>query len=225
MREKWRNLRRHFLTPKQIGPYIVAANEFGTYCVPRKALHRRACRAIMRGEAYEADTIRFLTENASGDIVHGGTFFGDFLPALAHAYDHVWAFEPNPDSFRCAQATAAMNGLGNVTLTNWGLGRSSASLSLCTERDGEYLGGASFIVEKPGDIRIETIDSIVPPDRKVGMIQLDVEGYEAAALEGARETIRRCRPIIVLETPAPVDGYVETRVVDENHVFTPSGRE
>lgn len=225
MREKWRNLRRHFLAPKKLGPYILAANEFGTYCVPRKALHRRACRAIMRGEVYEADTIRFLSDNAAGDIVHGGTFFGDFLPALAHAYDHVWAFEPNPDSYRCARATAAMNGLENVTLSNCALGRSSASLSLCTERDGDYLGGASFIVERPGDTRIETIDSIVPADRQVGVIHLDVEGYEAAALEGARETIRRCRPIIVLETAVPIDSYVESRTVDNNHVFTPSDRE
>ncbi len=43
------------------------------------------------------------------------------------------------------------------------------------------------------------IDEAVPADRQVSILQLDVEGHEQPALAGALATIRRCRPIIILE--------------------------
>jgi FkbM family methyltransferase len=201
---------------------MLAANEHGIFCMPRKILYRPACQAILRGRTWEAETIKFLCDNASGDIIHAGTFFGDFLPALARAYAQVWAFEPNPDSFRCAQTTISLNGLRNVTIENAGLGRESAHLDMCIERKGRALGGASFIIERPGKTPIVAIDDAVPADRHVGMIHLDVEGYERAALEGARETIKRCKPIIVLETSVSVDGYAVRYRLNENTVLTPS---
>jgi FkbM family methyltransferase len=211
--------------PKFPGPYIIASNELGIYCLPRKALHRSACQAVLRGRVWEPETVQFLYDNAEGDIIHGGTFFGDFLPALSRAYEHVWAFEPNSDSFKCAEVTIRLNDLSNVSLRNSGMGAAKGTASMCTERDGLYLGGGSFIVEGPGDTLIESIDSVVPQDRHIGMIHMDVEGYEGPALEGARETIRRCQPIIVLETvPGPIDGYDQKQDLNANHVLMPRGR-
>jgi hypothetical protein len=48
------------------------------------------------------------------------------------------------------------------------------------------------------------VDDVVPPDRTVSVLQLDVEGFEEQALDGAMDTIRRCRPLIILESlPRP----------------------
>src|SRR6185503_2832313 len=98
------------------GPFVIAANDLGIFCIPRNALHRPACRAVMLGQVWEAETLQFLVDNAAGDIVHGGTFFGDFLPALSRAYARVWAFEPNAESFKCAELTIKLNELANVEL-------------------------------------------------------------------------------------------------------------
>ena len=69
---------------------------------------------------------------------------------------------------------------------------------------GYSLGGASKIlneVQKGKTIKVEInrIDDIIPKDRPISIIQLDVEGYEKEALTGALETIRRCKPILILE--------------------------
>ena len=213
------------VTPAQGGDYLIATNEYGSYCVPAKASHRPACRAILRGEVYERETIRFLCDQAEGDIVHGGTFFGDFLPAISRAYELVWAFEPNPDSFKCAEITIRLNDLANVNITNAAMGRAEGRLSLRTEHGGEYLGGGSFIVDEPGETPVVPLDSIIPPDRHIGMIHLDVERFEGPALEGARRTIERCRPTIVLETvPEEISnlGYREVGTVNRNRIFKPA---
>jgi FkbM family methyltransferase len=174
------------------------------------------------GAVYEAETVKFLVERARGDVVHAGTFFGDFLPALSRAYEQVWAFEPNSDSFKCAEITIRLNDLGNVNLRNSALGSTARAATLVTERDGQYLGGASFVVDEPGETPIQTVDDVVPSARHVGMIHLDVEGYEANALEGARETMRRCAPIVVLETLVQIDGYAVSARLGRNFVLMPA---
>lgn len=213
------------LVARHAGDYLIAANEHGSYCVPRKASHRPACRAILRGDVYERETIEFLRDHAEGDIVHGGTFFGDFLPAISRAYEQVWAFEPNPDSFKCAEITIRLNDLANVNITNAAMGRTEGRLSLRTEQDGQYLGGGSFLVDEPGETFVVAIDSVIPSDRRIGMIHLDVERFEGPALEGARRTIERCRPTIVLETvPENISGlgYREVGTVNRNRIFKPA---
>lgn len=210
--------------------YAIAGNEFGLYCVPLKAAHRPACHTVLNGRIWEAQTINFIRGHAAGDIVHGGTFFGDMLPAFARAFDHVWAFEPNADSFKCAEVTLRLNDIPNVTLANAGMGAHPHCGSLTTDRDGEYLGGASFISEEPGNVTIVRIDDSVPAERRVGVIHLDVEGYEGEALAGALKTIERWLPLILLET-IPEDGaamqflaalgYAAGPKVDANFTYCP----
>ena len=53
-------------------------------------------------------------------------------------------------------------------------------------------------------VRVVRVDDIVPIDRHVSVLHLDVERHEQEALSGALRTIERCRPILILETvPEP----------------------
>ena len=92
----------------------------------------------------------FMAANCgAGDIIHAGTYFGDFLPALSRALDpdaHLWAFEPSAENFECAQKTVALNGLGNITLMNAGLGARAETLPLrIGEPERPARGGSSCI--------------------------------------------------------------------------------
>jgi FkbM family methyltransferase len=64
--------------------------------------------------------------------------------------------------------------------------------------------GCNYIDSGRGDIRITTLDHFVESNRisRIDLIKVDVEGSECALLEGARETMRRFRPRIVIEVNA-----------------------
>ena len=49
-----------------------------------------------------------------------------------------------------------------------------------------------------GDDQVTTIDELLH-GRKVDIIKVDVEGFEARVLEGARDTLARYRPTLILE--------------------------
>jgi FkbM family methyltransferase len=186
-------------------------------------------------------TLALLCEQAAnGDIIHAGTYFGDFVPAIAHAcgpQNVVWAFEPNHENFCCAQLTTQLNNLENVRLMHAALAARRGELMLETfdVKLGPH-GGVSRILQ-PGDVaeinraeRVSAVmlDEVIPRDRRVAAIQLDVEGYEQNALSGGLETIERNLPVLVLETlPTAIWldrhltplGYQETSTVHDNVVL------
>ncbi len=192
---------------------VVASNEHGTYCVPQASRLRPVAQRILLSRVWEADTLNLLREaDPDGDIVHAGTFFGDFLPALARSRAEgacVWAFEPGGENYRCTEITVLLNALENVVLAHAALGSEPGSVLLqTTSNDGVPLGGSSRVVldaprygaPEREQVEIVRLDEAIASDRQIAVIHLDVEGHERYALTGAMRTIERCRPLIVLET-------------------------
>lgn len=137
----------------------IGYNIYGAYCVPLSSMQRSAAQAILAGDVWEPDTIKLITANcAGGDIIHAGTFFGDFLPPLSHAIADdrkIWAFEPNPENFRCVDITTRINALRNIELVNAGLGERSEQLQMATSDEvGRALGGWSHIATEADASRV-----------------------------------------------------------------------
>jgi FkbM family methyltransferase len=190
----------------------IAYNKYGGYCLPLSSVHRPATQKILSGKVWEPKTIEIISKNCgTGDIVHAGTYFGDFLPAISRtcaSHAKVWAFEPHPENYRCSVITININGLDNVEISNAGLGSQEGSMSmLIADRIGRALGGGSKLIESDHQsqgqsvrVKVLRIDDVIPSDRNISVIQLDVEGFEQQALAGAIETIRRCKPMLILES-------------------------
>jgi FkbM family methyltransferase len=233
--------RRSFSAKDSSFDCCIAHNEYGGYCIPLASLHRTAAQAVLKGQVYEPKTISFLIDSVrdGGDVIHAGTYFGDFLPALANHCANgakVWAFEPNPISYRCANATISLNMADNVELRNSGLADINKDAALATrDHEGKDFGGKStFVSSRNKDTHTVTcplvrIDDIVPNERKVSAIHLDVEGFEEKALRGGISTIEKWLPVIVLEN-VPDDtwlehnllplGYTKTATVHHNVIFS-----
>jgi len=223
---------------------IIAYNKYGGYCIPLSGYFHSAPQTIFKGNVWELETTKFIESKiGDGDIIHAGTFFGDSLPAISIANKNniVWAFEPNPESYRCASITKLINNLENVKLFNKGLGTSHSIQKMKTvnNNDGQSMGGGSRIASKAKtyskedliDVEVVAIDEVIPHDRKINVIHLDIEGFEKEALAGAIDTIKRCKPILVIESLPDSEwltdniieiGYkMHKEKIDNNTVFSP----
>lgn len=221
--------------------WLPASNLYGTYCVPVSSKDRPVSQRILRADIHEPETIAYIRANChDGDVVHAGTFFGDFLPALSSALAHgakIWAFEPNYENYWCAINTIRSNNLQNIELLNAGLGEGASEANLFIRtREGENLGGASTITQNNDQdltvsVRLVSIDQFIPLSRNISIIQLDVEGYEKQALSGALQTILRNKPLIIMEDNNGITntawfeqhilslGYTPLGKVHNNHIF------
>jgi FkbM family methyltransferase len=167
------------------------------------------------------------------------------LPAIAGALApdaKLWAFEPNPDNYRCASITKLINALGNVELIEAGLDRDTGTAEFVTEIRGTVAGPRGWISTRPMyyvkddiatatlPIQLTTIDATIPASRAVSVIHLTVEGNEPNALKGATATITRCKPLVVVrrqpnyEWPGALAafGYRVSTAVEKNLVLVPT---
>jgi FkbM family methyltransferase len=182
---------------------IKAHNKYGVYVIPEEISYTYTAQTIINGDVHEPTTIEFI-QSVGGNVVHAGAGFGDFLPALKDC-NRVFVFEPNPLMYKCTLQTIMLNNLTNVSLYKQALGESNCKSSLKNiDESGLEMGPRSEIGE---GIRIDMIkldDFIV---EKIDLIHLDLEGYEFEALKGAKELIKRDKPLIVLEIDAKAVDY------------------
>lgn len=172
------------------------------YYLPAYAQHRPAVRRMLGGEIYEPEThklIRKIFSLNDGSMIHAGTFFGDMLPSFASSVSGtVFAFEPVLENYVLARLVVEANRLENVRLYHAALSNGQMNLRINSGvGEVEHRGGASQIDDQGAICATLRIDDLEIQDLIV--IQLDVEGHELNALQGAVEKIKKFQPIILIE--------------------------
>lgn len=109
---------------------------------------------------------------------------------LAKKFARVTAFEPVAVHRECFARNVPD---GNVTLLGCALGEKQGSVSIHTAQTSS---GDSW-VSGDGDIPLNRLDDYELSD--VDFIKADCEGYELYALRGGEQTLRRCRPCVIVE--------------------------
>ena len=139
----------------------------------------------------------------SGDVIVGGAYFGDQAILVAKSImsdgHKVHCFEPNIAQASMLKKNVALNDLSNVEVLEKGLWHTSNEVMRLEGFDS--FANAVVVSDGDGDgFGTETIDNYVSENNiKVGMIQLDIEGSELAALQGAARALLRDEPVVVFE--------------------------
>lgn len=177
---------------------LVGKNKYGIYPIPEEIEYTYTAKTILEGGVHEDTTIEYI-QSVGGNIVHAGTGFGDFLPALKNC-NTIWAFEPNVLMYKCAEDVISLNKLTNVQLHPYALGNFNGIGRLKTvDENGLEMGPRSEMNDEGYEVNVVKLDSIIDEHVIISLIHLDLEGYEIDALVGAKEIIKRDKPIIVLE--------------------------
>lgn len=136
--------------------------------------------------------------------VDAGAHVGFWSMWLAKDFARVHAFEPVPEHAECFRMNVTQ---GDVTLHEVALGARAGKVAM--QRVHENSGKAHAIAGS--EVEVITLDSLGLRD--VDLIKIDVEGFEHRVLAGARDTIERCKPVIVVEDNQHQDDENESKAV------------
>lgn len=130
--------------------------------------------------------------------MQAGGHCGVWANRLARSFTVVWTIEPDLENYLCM----ARNLVPNVQPIWAALGDKPGG-GVGLERRPEN-SGAHFI-NGEGRIGVITIDELEL--EACDLIVLDIEGMEPLALHGAKETIERFKPVLMVEDKGLSDRY------------------
>ena len=126
------------------------------------------------------------------------------LRALAKGMT-VYSFEPNPENIKILKRNAEINRLPAAIL-EFALGASEGTAKMSQN------GATSRIIDEGIEVHVRSLDSLHYP--RVDLLKVDVEGYEVEVFRGAKETLARCHPDIMIELHHWIGAEAEAELFD-----------
>jgi len=155
---------------------------------------------------YESVYTQFIRKTvvAGGMLCDVGAHVGLFTLLLAPLFRSGFCFEPAPDTFELLCRNLRLNGLVDFEPRRQAVSSERGSSVLVAE--GPYSGGARLIPDaRPvagasRALTVETValDDVLPPDRELTFLKIDVEGHEPEVLLGARNVLARAKRGLVM---------------------------
>ena len=176
-------------------------------------LKKRLKRAIKKNYEKELSIIDRFADK-SKDALDIGVYRGVYSYKLAHNFNLVHSFEPNPLLYpylnKNLKKIISNINLYNLALSN-GNGETKLKLPLRSKsifknniEELYQLGAASihpnnqFENFKEVIVKMKRLDN-VKIDNKIGFIKIDVEGHELEVIDGAKKTITNNMPVLLIE--------------------------
>jgi len=123
-------------------------------------------------------------------FVDGGGYVGDTLPQIIDNFKDfkkIYLVEPNKLHINIAKRD--FSHIKNIEFINCGLGNETIKSE--NEKDLDNNCNHNYQAQD-----IDTIDNLI--DEKVDFIKLDIEGAEQDAIDGAKESIKKHKPILAI---------------------------
>ena len=131
--------------------------------------------------------------------------FYSFYTASLSDQNSVIAIEASPTTAQDFEKNINLNKLDNIVLINSAISNIDNTVVNFNESKNDWessLTHNEFDEKKINKIRTQKIDTIIK-NKKLDfyslIIKLDIEGHELQALEGAKNTIKKYNPIIIME--------------------------
>jgi FkbM family methyltransferase len=181
--------------------------------------------------------VRAVIERAAlpeGVAVDAGAYIGLHTVAMSRCFGTVHAFEPQRDIFHVLCGNLALNGCTNVVTHNLALYDHAGPMRLAPPerqeiplplREGKpdysRISNAAALTFEPvgneaGEVHAIPLDELAL--EKVTLVKVDTQGADLRVLQGAADTIRRCRPTVLFEWEHDLSSQHGT-TLEEYHAF------
>jgi FkbM family methyltransferase len=124
------------------------------------------------------------------------------LSKLVGDEGRVFAFEPAPDNFKFLKANVRKNHCRNVRCLQVAVGNTvgNCKLALNPTNFGDHRVAQATQEATSINVAMTTVDKVLHalPDETIGLIKMDVQGFEMQVLQGMTETLNRNSNAILL---------------------------
>ncbi|MCI5969319.1 FkbM family methyltransferase [Helicobacter sp.] len=132
------------------------------------------------------------------DIIDVGAYIGDSALILQeYTRKKVYAFEAVKSNYQTMLQTIKLNACKRIVPINKGLGAKNSVEKISTQG-----AGSSIVLPNNNlfeEVEIIPLDSYVKEKKlKIGFIKVDIEGFEQEFLKGAKETIMKQKPAMLI---------------------------
>ncbi|MDP9073841.1 MAG: FkbM family methyltransferase [Actinomycetota bacterium] len=157
----------------------------------------------------------------AGDaVVDVGANVGAYtLLAAATPGVAVWAFEPSSPTFARLAENVALNGLDQrVVVQRVAVGATAGTVRLSTGNDLLNRVLAPDEQQDSEEVPLVTLDDVIPPEVKVRVVKVNVEGLEEDVLRGASR-ILEAGPALILRLHDPANRAQVSTATDSLFAF------
>jgi FkbM family methyltransferase len=168
---------------------------------------RREPEAAHSNDFYDSLSYQVMQRSLKADSIsvdigcHEGLFLQSMVKLSPEG--RVYAFEPLPDMFRNLVTRFPSP---RVILSDLALSDETGVVSFNHVVSNPGYSGLrkrtydrSEEVDRTITVRTDRLDNVIPISDHIDFIKIDVEGAELQVLQGAVNTIRRCKPIVIFE--------------------------
>jgi FkbM family methyltransferase len=163
--------------------------------------------SLFQTGTYEKGTLYFITTYLKrGDcFVDVGANIGlmsIFASQCVGNPGKILAFEAHPETHQLLLENIQLNHIENIEPFNFALGDEVGKAKIYDNWNVNR-GGASLVIHADNatgfEVEVKTLDDVIQNDFQPKMIKIDVEGFEFQVLKGAENTIKNCKPILIIE--------------------------
>ena len=130
------------------------------------------------------------------DFLDCGAYSGESALIFEKEYSPniIFSFEPVPENYKMLLENIKLNNLKKVRSIDKGVGEQSETVRY------HSMDVTSYVADD-GNAQMEviSIDEFVEEQKlKIGLIKMDIEGYELKAIKGAQKTIQKFKPVLLI---------------------------
>lgn len=143
---------------------------------------------------------KVLSKLKNKSIIDVGAYVGDSVFVLNQfEHDKIYAFEANPKNYDLLKKTIKLNNLSNVIAENMALG-DKVNKKIFLSDDEACSSITNVKNANLVECKMTTLDDYVEkhPNIKVGLIKVDIEGAEQSFLNGAINTLKKHKPVLIM---------------------------
>jgi FkbM family methyltransferase len=161
-----------------------------------RAIDRVGLKDVLEYQKDHLETaFKYCGKGKTRHAIDIGANYGLMTYNMSKYFDHVSSFEIVPEVNECFKLNAKKFKLNNVSIYDCGLGNKEETVALNFDSNKTF--STHVDPTSHGNIKVKTLDSF--EFKNVDFIKIDVEGYETFIIQGAIDTIKKYKPVILYE--------------------------